>query len=51
MAIRPLDEALRFLEKEAAEILPKGYTVDYTGESRQLQRRETTNFFTFSLAI
>ena len=37
VAIRPLDEALRFLEDEAAKILPKGYVLDYTGESRQLR--------------
>ncbi|HVK98405.1 MAG TPA: efflux RND transporter permease subunit [Dongiaceae bacterium] len=37
VAIRPLDDALRFLEEEAKQILPQGYTVDYTGESRQLR--------------
>ncbi len=37
VAIRPLDEALRYLEDQAATILPKGYTIDYTGESRQLR--------------
>ena len=37
VAIRPLDESLRFLEDQAASILPKGYVVDYTGESRQLR--------------
>jgi multidrug efflux pump len=37
VAIRPLDEALRFLEDEAGRILPKGYSIDYTGESRQLR--------------
>jgi multidrug efflux pump len=37
VAIRPLDDALRFLENEAAQILPEGYTVGYTGESRQLR--------------
>jgi multidrug efflux pump len=37
VAIRPLDDALRFLEDEAASILPKGYAIDYTGESRQLR--------------
>ncbi len=37
VAIRPLDEALGFLEAEAAKILPDGYTIDYTGESRQLR--------------
>ena len=33
----PLDQALSFLEAEAAKILPQGYTVDYAGESRQLR--------------
>jgi hypothetical protein len=37
VAIRPLDEALRYLETESAKILPKGYKIDYTGESRQLR--------------
>ena len=37
VAVRPLDEALRFLEDEAFKILPQGYVVDYTGESRQLR--------------
>jgi len=37
VAIRPLDDSLRFLEDEAAKILPKGYVIDYTGESRQLR--------------
>jgi multidrug efflux pump len=37
VAIVPLDEALRYLEDQAAEILPKGYVIDYTGESRQLR--------------
>ncbi|OZG74337.1 multidrug efflux protein [Hahella sp. CCB-MM4] len=32
-----LDEGLKALEKAAAEILPAGYTVNYTGESRQLR--------------
>ncbi|MEW5702123.1 MAG: efflux RND transporter permease subunit [Candidatus Zixiibacteriota bacterium] len=32
-----LDDALRFLENEAARILPQGFTVDYAGESRQLR--------------
>jgi multidrug efflux pump len=37
VAVRPLDQALRYLETEAARILPKGYKLDYTGESRQLR--------------
>jgi multidrug efflux pump len=32
-----LDQALGFLEKESARILPQGYTLDYAGESRQLR--------------
>jgi multidrug efflux pump len=32
-----LDQALKFLEGEAKQILPQGYTVDYAGESRQLR--------------
>ena len=37
VAIRPLDTALRFLEDEAAKIMPPGFVIDYTGESRQLR--------------
>lgn len=51
VSIRPLDEALRFLEDEAAKILPRGYLVDYTGDSRQL-RTEGEKFITsFGLAV
>ncbi|MGK0296939.1 MAG: multidrug efflux pump [Gammaproteobacteria bacterium] len=32
-----LDAALKVLEDAAAEILPTGYTINYTGESRQLR--------------
>src|SRR6185436_16880246 len=32
-----LDSALQFLEQEAAKILPRGFTIDYAGESRQLR--------------
>jgi len=34
----PLDDALKLFETEGAKILPKGYALDYTGESRQLRR-------------
>ena len=37
VSIVPIDQALKVLEGEAARILPKGYSVDYTGESRQLR--------------
>jgi multidrug efflux pump len=52
VAIRPLDVALTFLEDEAARILPAGYVVDYTGESRQLRNEGNTSFLaTFALAL
>ncbi len=38
-----LDSALKYLEDEAHKILPRGYTLDYAGESRQL-RTEGTKF-------
>jgi multidrug efflux pump len=38
VAPRSVDQALQVLEKEAARILPPGYRVDYTGESRQLRQ-------------
>ena len=38
-----LDTALSFLEDEAKKILPRGFTIDYAGESRQL-RTEGTKF-------
>jgi multidrug efflux pump len=51
VAVRPLDEALNFLEGEAARILPEGYILDYTGESRQLRSEGNTFIQTFALAI
>ncbi len=51
VAVRPLDEALRFLEGEAAKILPKGYVLDYTGESRQLRTEGNTFIQAFALAV
>jgi len=51
VAIRPLDEALRYLEDEAAKILPKGYVVDYTGESRQLRTEGNKFLPAFALAV
>ncbi|MEO6874023.1 MAG: efflux RND transporter permease subunit [Opitutaceae bacterium] len=40
---RTLDQALKVMEDAAHEILPPGYTIDYTGESRQL-RQEGNKF-------
>ncbi|ADO68487.1 efflux RND transporter permease subunit [Stigmatella aurantiaca] len=51
VAIRPLDEALTYLETEAAQILPKGYNIDYTGESRQLRVEGNTFLSAFLLAV
>ena len=51
VAVRPLDEALRFLEDEAAKILPQGYVLDYTGESRQLRVEGNKFVQAFGLAI
>lgn len=51
VAIRPLDQALSLLEDEAAKILPKGYVIDYTGESRQLRTEGNKFLPTFLLAI
>jgi multidrug efflux pump len=51
VAVRPLDEALRFLEDEAAKILPQGYVLDYTGESRQLRVEGNKFIQAFGLAI
>jgi multidrug efflux pump len=38
-----LDSALKFLEDEAHKTLPRGFTIDYAGESRQL-RTEGSKF-------
>ena len=51
VAIAPLDQALTFLEDAAAEILPRGYVIDYTGESRQLRVEGNTFLPAFGLAI
>ncbi len=51
VAVRPLDEALRFLEDEAVRILPKGYVLDYTGESRQLRTEGNKFLPAFALAV
>ncbi len=51
VTIKTLDEALAFLEQSAAEVLPQGYTLDYTGESRQLRLEGNKFLPAFSLAI
>ena len=51
VSIRPLNDALGFLEAEAAKILPEGYVIDYTGESRQLRTEGNKFIPAFSLAV
>ena len=48
---RSIDSALKFLEDEARKILPKGYVIDYTGESRQLRTEGDKFVPVFVLAI
>jgi len=48
---KPLAEALAWLENEAGQILPKSYSIDYTGESRQLKREGNTFLPAFLMAI
>jgi multidrug efflux pump len=48
---RGLDEALKFLEDESAKMMPKGYIIDYTGESRQLRTEGNKFLPAFALAI
>ena len=47
----PLDQALKLFEDEAARILPKGYSIDYKGESRQLRVEGDKFLPAFGLAI
>lgn len=51
VTIRPLGETLEYLQEEAAKILPKGYSIDYTGESRQLDREGNTFLPALMLAL
>jgi multidrug efflux pump len=46
----PLDKALTFLEDQAKQILPQGFTYDYAGESRQLRVEGSKFLGTFLLS-
>src|SRR3984893_3566385 len=48
---RTLDATLKFMEDEARKILPKGYVLYYTGESRQLRTEGSKFGGVFILAI
>jgi len=46
-----IDQALSFLEAKAKEILPKDYTIDYAGESRQLRTEGNSLLATLVMAF
>jgi multidrug efflux pump subunit AcrB len=46
-----MGQAVEFLEKNAAEIMPLGFGIDYKGESRQFVHEGSTLIATFGLAI
>jgi multidrug efflux pump len=48
---RSVDNALSVLEQAAAKILPPGYRLDYTGESRQLRTEAGKFLTTMALAL
>jgi len=46
-----LDEALTYMETEARKIMPQGYGIDYTGQSRQLRLEGNSFLSAFLMAI
>lgn len=46
-----IDQGLSVLEKEARKILPHGYTIDYSGESRQLRKEGNKLLATMALSL
>lgn len=46
-----LNTALKLLEKEAAKILPSGFTIDYAGQSRQLRTEGNKLVVTMGLSF
>jgi multidrug efflux pump len=51
VGIQPLGTVLDYMETEAKRILPSNYSVDYTGESRQLKREGNTFLPAFITAL
>jgi multidrug efflux pump len=47
----PLGEAIEFLEREAGELFPRGFTWDYMGESRQYARQGSALVITFFMSL
>ncbi len=48
---RTLGEGLSFLQQKAKELLPAGYSIDYAGDSRQLEQEGNTLAVTFVFAL
>lgn len=48
---KTLGQGLEFLQRAAAEVLPKGFTYDYGGESRQFIQEGSALVFAFLFAI
>jgi len=46
-----LGEGLEFLDKNSKKLLPKGFTYDYAGESRQYIKEGSSLIFAFFMAI
>lgn len=46
-----VDQALKVLERKAAEILPRGFVIDYAGESRQLRKEGNNLVTTMTLSL
>ena len=47
----PLDDVLSFMETEARAMMPQGYGLDYTGQSRQLRNEGNSFLPAFLMAI
>ncbi len=46
-----MGEALNYLQDQAKQILPKGYSLDYSGQSRQYMQEGSALILTFFLAV
>ncbi len=46
-----LGDAMAYLEQQAGEIFPRGYSHDYTGESRQLANQGSALVITFFMSL
>jgi len=46
-----LGDAMEYLEGEAAEVFPRGYTWDYTGSSRQYAQQGSALIITFFMSL